>query len=454
WHVDLRPSDVNNLPHGACNHGLLNAADQCDATDGCSYPQDLYYDSLVRLHTLSWPPPPGSWYLDYAGEHGPPNRLYVADDPKGHLVELGVTPAAIRSAAQNVTVDNLAITKFAAPNQDGAVEIRGSNWLVRHLLVYRNHGGGIEIVPPRPVLPNGNVVDGNDLAENGEEGYGEGRSFNDVFSNNVSEFNNIDGVCYGFEGGCGKVVGWGTQLTGNICRWNNGTGLWTDADARRDTYDGNSSYGNIGEGLRYEESHSGRIIKNVIGPDARPDNVQCVAAHVPKLLDGIDACTGFQTGTASYHCYDVEIAIVNSDDTLVGGEHSGNKVTTYCGGIVINENRPRASVNDKVLFNDVTFHRTRANSDPLGGTSAGGILGFGMFTAGSGNVFDYNRYLVDEPPSKAARHWRWMSGSSLSRLDWSAWRALGMDTHGWLGTGNFPKTSEPTHSHPKHDKHE
>jgi hypothetical protein len=231
-------------------------------------------------------------------------------------------------------------------------------------------------------------------------------------------------------------------------RWNNGTGLWSDAGASGNVYEANRSYGNIGEGLRYEDSHAGTIIKNLIGPDARPDNVQCVAAHVPKLLDGVDACTGFQAGTASDRCYDVEIAIVNSDGTVVGSAQARNKLTTYCGGIIINVGTVGASVNnDKIIYNDITFHGPGGHSDPLGGTNADRLVTSAMFSAAPPNYFDYNRYFVDVPAVQAVKHWRWLRGSSLARLDWNAWRALGMDTHGSLGSGGFPTAvrSGPSH---------
>jgi hypothetical protein len=258
----------------------------------------------------------------------------------------------------------------------------------------------------------------------------------------MSEFNNIDGVCYAFEGGCGKVVGHGTRLTGNTCRWNNGMGLWSDVDARNNVYDGNRSYGNLGQGLRYEDSHTGLIINNLIGPNSRPDNLQCVAAHVPKLLDGADTCTGFQTGTADDHCDNAEIAIVNSDNTVVGGPHAGNKLITYCGGIVINENAPSTIENDKILNNDIIFHGAGPRSDPLAGTNAGRLVTSRMFATLRPNYFDYNRYLVDNPDEQGWNHWRWLRGSALSRMNWRDWQSMGMDVHGWFGTGSFPSSTE------------
>ena len=95
-------------------------------TSACAFPQDLYLNNKPLVHQLSLPIASGQWYFDYSND-----RLYMADNPGGQTVELSVTKSAFRGFADNVTVQNLIIEKYAAPLQNGAIQPKGSGWIIQ-----------------------------------------------------------------------------------------------------------------------------------------------------------------------------------------------------------------------------------------------------------------------------------------------------------------------------------
>jgi hypothetical protein len=104
----------------------INAAKQCDPNwQGCLHPEDLWFDSVPLQHMEctttacnSGTPPTlstGQWWFDYTN-----HIIYFFDNPSGHLVETGVSPAIAVgrvniTGANNVTFQYLTIQKSAAP---------------------------------------------------------------------------------------------------------------------------------------------------------------------------------------------------------------------------------------------------------------------------------------------------------------------------------------------------
>ncbi len=84
--------------HGECE----------DGGDLCQWREDLFVDDRLyqRVGSLS-ELGPGRWY--YAER-----RAYLADDPTGQSVELGVTPLAFGGDAVDVVLEGLIIEKYAS----------------------------------------------------------------------------------------------------------------------------------------------------------------------------------------------------------------------------------------------------------------------------------------------------------------------------------------------------
>lgn len=120
--------------HGSCR----------SASPRCGHPEDLFIDGVPLFHAPTLEGlTPGSWHFDYAED-----RIYIADDPDGRLVETSLAPAAFVGDADGVSILNLVIEKFATRAQTGAIHAygpggAGSNWVIRNNQVRLNHGAGI-----------------------------------------------------------------------------------------------------------------------------------------------------------------------------------------------------------------------------------------------------------------------------------------------------------------------
>jgi hypothetical protein len=231
---------------------------QCDEKHpACQYPEDLFIDDspLERVDSLE-SVGPGKWYLDYST-----HRVYLADDPEGHRVEMSVVPHAFRGSAQNVTVVGLTIEKFACPAQEGAVDgMAGSNWVIEDNLIRLNHGIGIR-------LGDGMQVLRNKLVHNGQLGIGGGGS-NGIVDGNEIAFNNYAGYDYGWEAGGSKFAFTKNLVVrNNYAHDNKGPGLWTDIENQNTLYEHNHTKSNQEAGILHEISYQAVIRNNLIEDD-------------------------------------------------------------------------------------------------------------------------------------------------------------------------------------------
>ena len=231
---------------------------------GCLYVQDLYVDSVDYRHFTSLAHVvSGSWYYAFTSVGGAVrNNIYMfrSDNPNSHTVELGARNYAFKDNSSNITIKNLRIEKYAAPLEAGAVAPGGSSWLIQNNEFRLNHGWGVKVLKT-----GGNVrVLGNNLHDNGEGGMAAGGITGGLFDSNSVVHNNIDSVLPGMEGGGAKFSGNHIMISNNTVHDNDGVGLHTDAGGTYNTYDHNTSYQNIGNGIRYEISRYGTITNNVV----------------------------------------------------------------------------------------------------------------------------------------------------------------------------------------------
>src|SRR5689334_5501216 len=168
WVVDQQSQEGQVLGEGSV---CLPAAPRC------ARPEDLFIDDVPLRQAASLADVrPGWWFFDYARD-----RIYLADDPTGRRVETSVTPFAIGGYADNVTVRDLVIEKFASPTHEAAVNGLGRKWQLERLEVRFNHFAGIRTVDAAAARDNrvhhngalgfigaGDdvVIDGNEIAFN------------------------------------------------------------------------------------------------------------------------------------------------------------------------------------------------------------------------------------------------------------------------------------------------
>jgi hypothetical protein len=144
-HEDLPDS----LPfHGECE----------DGGHLCKLREDLFvngrlYERVASLDELG----PGRRYYE-------DRRAYLADDPIGQSVELGVTPLAFDSDAEDVVLQDLIIEKYASDSQHGAIYIDDTRgWRLSNVTPRWNHGAGLSFGPET-------LVKGGSFSQNGQVG--------------------------------------------------------------------------------------------------------------------------------------------------------------------------------------------------------------------------------------------------------------------------------------------
>jgi hypothetical protein len=218
----------------------------------CLRTNNVFYDDrwLTRVGSLS-ELSSGEFYFDYGAD-----RIYIADSPAGHKVEVAVSPQAFRShgtGAYNVTIRGLVVEKFANPISTHAIE-GNDGWVLESVEVRFNHGCGA----------SGNVVRASLFHDNGQCGF-TGSDDSDIVVEN-SEF---------YENHRVPVVCWHTAsvkilrsqnaiVRGNYSHDEDCLGLWTDWDNIGTLFENNRTERIGGPGIFHEASFDAVIRNNVV----------------------------------------------------------------------------------------------------------------------------------------------------------------------------------------------
>jgi len=329
----------------------------------------------------------GSWFFDEQR-----HRIYLADDPAGRVAEITHTPFAFGGDAQDVTIENLTIEKYASSNQQGAINGRGAGvgWTVRHNDVLRNYGYGI-------AMGARNRAIGNRAMYNGQIGIGGGSAAGMLVEGNEIAFNVWNGVNCEWECGGGK---WGEVtdlvLRGNHVHHNDGLGLWTDDWCSGVVFADNLIERNARAGISHEISQRAVIRNN-------------------RLIG--NGTGGFAWG------WHAQIQIQNSQDVEVYGNHIELDPVAGGNGITLIQQDRGAGLG---LRNIAVTGNVLVMAGG-GGTLAGWFADFeAERVAGSSIRFESNEYVVPSLPSPI-RAW------SMDRpLLFQQWQAAGFDAHGTI----------------------
>jgi len=231
---------------------------QCDAAHPrCDHPEDLFVDNRPLRHVGAFESlTSGSWYFDYVAD-----RIYVADDPRGHLVETSVVSHAIfATGVTGVTIRGLVIEKYANPGQMGAVHADGAvSWRIEGNEIRLNHGAGITLT-----VSTSCQLTANRIHDNGQLGIGAWNSERLLVDRNEISRNNFAGFDTSWEGG-GTKFSWSRELIvrSNFVHHNWGKGLWTDGDNLDTLYEGNTTSQNTEHGIFHEISYAAIIRNNI-----------------------------------------------------------------------------------------------------------------------------------------------------------------------------------------------
>lgn len=367
----------------------------------CIYPEELFFDNtrkiLIGVHDTIYNDSlalvgPGTWYFDYTTD-----RIYVGDDPTGHVVETSVASFAFGGAslpADNVTIQDMTIEKIASFTQYGAIDARllyaslarTTGWIIRNVDLRWIHGSAIR-------TGDGTQVLGNFIYENGILGIGSDAS-NTVVSHNTIMRNNQAWYSAANEAGGIKYAGGGANnvFSDNEIYDNNGPGLWCDYCGTGNQYLHNTVYNNMSEGILLEVTGGSFVANNTVRLNA--------------------------SSNAGW-LYGAQILLSSSWATEV----VGNRVmvaATYGNGItILDQNRPAGSpvINNTVHDNVVVHLAMQGLSGAAADYAPSPILT-------DNNQFQGNTYCV---PVISGTFWTWGAAK-----DWTQWHAVPQDTTGAL----------------------
>ncbi len=366
-----------------------------DDVPRCNYAHVVYFNHqpLPQANSIA-EVGPGKWFFDYARD-----RVYLGDNPNGHLVEISDTWPAFRSDASNVIIRNFIIEKYAAPAQSPAVGGSATrNWIVQNNIIRLNGGQGI-------AAGTGMQVVGNQIVHNGQLGL-LGRGDDIRVEGNEIAYNNFKRYQPKWEAGGAKFVMTSRLVVrNNYVHDNGGPGLWTDIDNYGTLYEGNLVVSNETMGIFHEISYDAVIRNNI------------VKFNAPNYREWL---------------YGAQILISNSSDVEV---YNNEVVATLGGGhgIVIIEQKRIDSQRNIEYFSrgNHIHHNTIVHMDNDGVTGAGTDLAerADVFYNQSANVFDNNTYYVANPVST---YWYWRTVT-----DWEGFRANGLEPNGVL-VGEVP----------------
>ena len=333
---------------------------------------------------------PGRFYFDALN-----GRLYLVDDPAGHIVEAAVAAAAFVSFASGVSINNLIIEKYASPSQRGAVQARhGVAWTIENCEIRLNSGGGIG-------AGDGTQIRSNNIHHNGQIGV-TGVGKNVLIENSRVWANNTRGFDFKWEaGGVKLALSEDVVFRANLVHDNVGPGLWCDISCRDVVYDGNRVERNHDAGIFFEISFRAIIRNNVV----RHNGI----SH-RKWFWGADI-----TIAAS------ETVTVEKNDLTVspGG----------CGIILVDQSRRikgdgKYKTRDNIVRDNVIRFEGAACAGGASDAPAGDE-NFDIITSG-GNRFDYNTYIVPRQSGPARFAW----GHSV--FGWDEFRDQGQEPNGAL----------------------
>jgi parallel beta-helix repeat protein len=362
-----------------------------DPSTGCVYPQDLYLNDAPLVHKLKLPISSGQWYFDYGTD-----VIYLAENPTGQTVELGVAPQAFYGPATNVTVENLIVEKYATRILSGAIATSGSGWTIKSNEVRLNHAAGIK---PANGSDDYEQILSNNVHDNGQEGISVGGGTGTLVEYNTISGNNYLNLSDGFESGGGKIAGaTNARVLNNTYSDNNGNGFWGDVGDTGLVFSGNTITGSRLSGIRYEISHYGTFANNTL-----TNNDQYL---------GRGACSTAHS----------DIFLYSSDHTSV----SGNTITSNCAGIGIHQDSRNPVVYDSVTHNTITYPGSVVLANPIGATD--GENPMTVFEKANHNYFDYNTYHFSSPVL-LKMNWTWNSNGSRT-FSWRGWQGAGEDPNG------------------------
>jgi parallel beta-helix repeat protein len=248
WYVDGQTQE--NTTH--------LVADKCRVdAPGCYYNEELWVDGARYQHATTLAAVTAgspAWYFDYAAD-----RIYIGDNPTGHVILTSVTPFAFGGQGRpGVVIKHLVVEKYTSPAQSGCVE-GGPGWTVDSNEVRDCHGGGIKLTGDSAKMR------WNYVHHNGQIGVVVSSGKGGLVYGNEVAFNNAAGYFGGWEAGGSKFV-YTTDLVvrKNHFHDNMWNGIWPDINNTNTLIDSNKVDKNWAIGITCEISWGCTIQYNTV----------------------------------------------------------------------------------------------------------------------------------------------------------------------------------------------
>jgi hypothetical protein len=328
-----------SLPFHYSNPVCAGQGCTCTANfPGCNFPESLFFDNKIwqRVPELTLVAT-GKWFWDLTA-----GKVYLADDPTGHQIEVGIGSQAFLGAASSVVINGLVIEKFAGEAIYARVPGGQSShgWVVENSLLRFNHLAAITLGNQMQVL-NNNICDNGKLGINGG-GQGILVEGNEICRNNYAGF-------AGGQGGAKFDITTDLTVRHNFVHDNMGVGFHTDGGSLNTLYEYNHTMRNQGPAIDHEVSHAAIIRYNTIENDAynplgtsaywgagiwilSSDNVEVYGNTVTNSMNGIigyEAARTNSQGTHNLFNLSVHENIITQQKGIAAGVISGSNPAFY-----------------------------------------------------------------------------------------------------------------------------
>jgi len=370
-----------------------------DINHPCSYAENVFYDGaplrrvMARANVV-----PGTFFTDYTN-----HAVYIGSPPAGHSVELATANAAVRVAANNVTIEGLTVEMFAQLADRGEIEINPgvTGATIQNCEVRYAHGAGVLAAADNTRVLYNRIHDNGQLGVAISKNNGAIVDHNDLIHNNIDGFWTIDGSA----GGIKVDLATNATVAHNLVRGNLNHGIWFDEGANNAVVTNNIVDNNYSAGILFEVSSGARILDNTVTNNGLLDSKGRLHVGCTSL-----GCSG---GIQIADGANVEVA----GNTLAGNVHGISIVqslrTPRTGAYAI-PNTQNVNVHDNVIT---------LGSGLNGLVFSGGPAGFNPYAATSGNVFAHNTYHLPSPGVNAF-YWQGAAGNS------TRWQGYGLDVNG------------------------
>ncbi len=217
----------------------------------CRWPEQVFFDGRP-LEQVASNPQSGQFAIDSS------RRVIMADDPRGHMIEVTTREYWITGQSDNVTIQGFTMKHAAPPAQHGALSNDGyDNWTIQNNTLSDAHGAVVSLL-----AASGLKLLNNDISRGGQLGVHGWQVSDSLVQGNHIHDNNTDAFDAGWEAGGLKISSsQNVTVSDNVVDDNDGSGLWFDMDCTSITIANNRVHHNL-TGIMYEISRYGTIVGN------------------------------------------------------------------------------------------------------------------------------------------------------------------------------------------------